>query len=408
MRSVVRAVLTWRFVLALSVSILLWVRLTIVQNPDREDPYPTGIPVEVRGLGPTLVVANDVGTVRVRILAPEESWRQLQASSFRATVDLTGLPAGLHQRGVMVECSDPDVRLVRQEPVIATVRVEEIRSAEVPVHANLIGDVPFGYRMVGTPLVEPDGLMVVGPASAVERVTEAIVTVRMDELRSTAERSIKPEPRGVSGAVPGVRLDPQAVSVTVNVEQIAASKSVPVVATIKGQPANGYAMASVTVDPPTVQVVGDPAQLERLSTLATQDLDVSGASADLTRSVPVVRPRGISTVGEEPITVRVRVSALPGQQARSVAVVPTELMLGIAAVVDPPTVTVVLSGTQPSLLRLGGGDVEAAVDLTALGPGTFLLPVTATAVDGVRVERVEPDRVAVVLSAPFTPTPSVP
>ena len=58
MRSVFRAVVTWRFALALVVAIVLWVRLTIDQNPEREDLYPTDIPIEVRGLAPTLLVAN--------------------------------------------------------------------------------------------------------------------------------------------------------------------------------------------------------------------------------------------------------------------------------------------------------------------------------------------------------------
>ena len=90
MRSVARAIATWRFGLALSVAVVLWASLTFAQNPEREDVYPTDIPIEVRGLAPTLVVANELGSVRVRIVAPEDSWRRLQASSFRATLDQIG------------------------------------------------------------------------------------------------------------------------------------------------------------------------------------------------------------------------------------------------------------------------------------------------------------------------------
>ena len=408
MKSVVRAVATWRFALALSVAVVLWVSLTIAQNPEREDAYPTDIPIEVRGLAPTLVVANELGSVRVRIVAPEDSWRRLQASSFRATLDLSQLPAGLHQRDIAVECSDPDVRMQAWSPAKVAVRVEETRTITVPVRANFVGAVPFGFRVVGAPLVSPGSVSVVGPASVVEKVTEAGVTVRMDELKSTVERTIKPEPRGGSGVVGGVRVDPQSVSVTVEVEQIAGSKAVPVVASVKGQPAAGFGLTGVTVEPSTVQVVGDPALLEKLSTLTTQDVDVAGATSEVTRSVPVVRPSGVSVVGEVPLSVRVRVAPLPGQQARTVAVVPTGLMAGFTALIEPTSITVVVSGTQPALLRLAGGDVSGQVDLTALGPGSFVVPITVTSPDGVRVERMEPDRVAVVvaLAAPTsTPVP---
>jgi YbbR domain-containing protein len=404
-RAIVRAVATWRFALALSVAVVLWVSLTIAQNPEREDAYPTDIPIEVRGLAPTLVVANEIGSVRVRIVAPEDSWRRLQASSFRATLDTSQLPAGLHQRDIVVECSDPDVRMLTWTPAKVAVRVEENRTITVPVRTNFVGAVPFGYRVVGAPLVSPGTVSVVGPASVVEKVTEAGVTVRMDELKSTVERTIKPEPRGGNGVVGGVRVDPQSVSVTVEVEQIAGSKAVPVVASVKGQTAIGFGLAGVTVEPATVQVVGDPALLEKLSTLTTQDIEVTGATFDVNRTVSVVRPAGVNVVGEAPIAVRVRVAPLPGQQARTVAVVATGLMSGMTATVEPESITVVVSGTQPALLRLAGGDIVSQVDLTALGPGSFVVPVTTSAPEGVRVERLEPDRVAIVI-VPSSPTVS--
>ena len=403
MSAVARAVATWRFALALSVAVVLWASLTIAQNPEREDAYPTDIPIEVRGVAPTLVVANELGSVRVRIVAPEDSWRRLQASSFRATLDLSALAAGLHQRDIRVECSDPDVRIQAWTPAKVSVRVEETRTVSVPVRVNFIGAVPFGYRVVGAPQISPETVSVVGPTSVVEKVTEAGVTVRMDELKSTVERTIKPEPRGGSGVVGGVRVEPQSVSVTVDVEQIAGSKAIPVVATVKGQPAAGFGLTGITIEPSTVQVVGDPALLEKLSTVASQEVDVSGATTDVTRMIAVVRPTGVSVVGEVPLLVRVRVAPLPGQQARMIAVLPTSVLTGLTASIEPPSVTVVVSGPQPSLQRAAAGDLLGQVDLTALGPGTYQIPVTATAPEGLRVERTDPERVAVVLTL-ATPT----
>jgi YbbR domain-containing protein len=388
------------------VAVVLWASLTIAQNPEREDGYPTDIPIEVRGVAPTLVVANELGSVRVRIVAPEDSWRRLQASSFRATLDLSSLSAGLHQRDIKVECSDPDVRIQTWTPAKVSVRIEETRTISVPVRVNFVGAVPFGYRVVGAPQVSPETVSVVGPTSVVEKVTETGVTVRMDELKSTVERTIKPEPRGRSGVVGGVRVEPQSVSVTVEVEQIAGSKAIPVVASVKGQPAAGFGLTGITIEPSTVQVVGDPAVLEKLQTVASQDVDITGAIADVTRSIAVVRPAGVSVVGEVPLLVRVRVVPLPGQQARTIAVLPTGLLTGLTASIEPPSVTVVVSGAQPALQRLAAGDIVGQVDLAALGPGTFLVPVTATAPDGLRLERTEPERVAVAVTlASPTATP---
>ena len=395
MRSVFRAVVTWRFALALVVAIVLWVRLTIDQNPEREDLYPTDIPIEVRGLAPTLLVANETGAVRVRISAPEDSWRRLQASSFRATIDLNQAGPGLQQREVMVECSDPDVRLVSHSPPKVAVRVEETRTVEIPVRVNELGTVPFGFRVVGPPLVTPDRITVSGPASAIEKVTEAFVSVRMEELKSTVERSLKPEPRGASGAVSSVRIEPQAVTVTVQVEQIAGSKVVPVVPVVRGQPSSGHWLSGVVVDPLTVQIVGEPGLLEALTVLSTQEIDISGAQGDQVRTVAIVRPAGVSLVRDVPASVRVIVSALPGQQTREVVVTP----VGGSGVVLPSVVTITLVGTQPLLQRVATGDVLATVDVTGLVPGTYVLPVTVAPLEGVRIERIDPQTASVTIAA---------
>ena len=63
--------LGWRFLFALLLSIALWARLTLEQNPERRDLYPTDIPVEASGLSPGLVVANEVQPVQPEHLRPQ-------------------------------------------------------------------------------------------------------------------------------------------------------------------------------------------------------------------------------------------------------------------------------------------------------------------------------------------------
>ena len=114
--------LGWRFLLAFVLSVSLWARLTLDQNPERQDIYPTEIPVEVRGLPDNLIVSNDIQPIKVRIAAPQDSWRQLQVGSFRASVDLNNATPGLEQPDVQVEVSDPNVRVLERIPSKATVR----------------------------------------------------------------------------------------------------------------------------------------------------------------------------------------------------------------------------------------------------------------------------------------------
>src|SRR5262249_15200695 len=163
------------------------------------------------------VVANEIQPIKVRIAAPRESWSRLSVGSFRATVDLSNAGAGLVQPEVQVEVSDPEVQVLERQPAKVSIRIEELRTTSVPGRVNQIGSLQFGYRLVSDPVAVPATVEVSGPASAVEKVTEAAVALRIEDVKSTLDRSLKPEPRGANGVVTGVRLEPQSVTVTVPV-----------------------------------------------------------------------------------------------------------------------------------------------------------------------------------------------
>ena len=390
--------LGWRFLLALVISGSLWARLTLEQNPQRVDLYPTELPVEARGLPTTLVVANELPTVKVRVAVPQELWSSLTPGSFRVSVDLTGAKAGLEQADVVVE-TDPSVRVLEVTPSKVSVRVEELRTITVPVQVNLTGSMPFGFR-AGDPATNPGRVDVSGPSSAVERVNVAAVTLSLNDARSTIDRSLKPEPRGPTGVVSGVRTEPQNVTVTLPVEQIAGSKAVSVVANVQGQPAPGYWQGPITVDPLSVQIVGDPAVLDSVTVLNTAPVDVGGAQGEVVRAVAINRPNGVTLVRDTTATVRVAILPLQAQQVRDVPVTVANVPEGLTATVTPAVVGLSITGSQPTLARLTPQDVSVTVDVRDLPAGAHARPVTAQVPDGVRADRLLPDQVTVTLSLP--------
>ena len=397
MTSFLTETLGWRFLLALVISGSLWARLTLEQNPQRVDLYPTELPVEARGLPTTLVVANELPTVKVRIAVPQEAWSSLLPSSFRVSVDLAGAKPGLVQADVHVE-TDPSVRVLEVTPAVVPVRIEDLRTISVPVRVDLTGSMPFGFR-AGEAVASPPRVEVSGPSSAVERVNVAAVSLRLDEARSTIDRSLKPEPRGPTGVVSGVRIEPQNVTVTLPVEQIAGSKAVSVVASVQGQPAPGYWQGPIAVDPQSVQIVGDPAVLDAVTVLNTATVDVGGAQGEVVRAVPINRPNGVTLVRDTTATVRVSILPLQAQQVRDVPVSVANVPEGLTATVSPATVSVSISGGQPTLARLGPQDVSVTADVRDLPAGAHVRPLTPQAPEGVRVDRTLPEQVTVTLTA---------
>jgi YbbR domain-containing protein len=90
------------------------------------------------------------------------------------------------------------------------------------------------------------------------------------------------------------------------------SKTVPIVPQIEGEPAQGFVVGGMIVDPPRVEILGPASALENLSRAVTEAVSVAGAKRTVTETVtvgvadPNVRLKGSSTA-------RVSVSIVPAR-----------------------------------------------------------------------------------------------
>ncbi len=85
-----------------------------------------------------------------------------------------------------------------------------------------------------------------------------------------------------------------------------ASKSIPVKPYIVGQPEKGYKIVRIKVVPGSVDVEGGGSELDSVSWLKTEPVDVSGASKTVEREVRVAAPEGIK-LGRDTVTVEVAI-----------------------------------------------------------------------------------------------------
>lgn len=89
------------------------------------------------------------------------------------------------------------------------------------------------------------------------------------------------------------------------------SKELPVRVVLSGRPAEGFHVVAVTAEPASVAVEGAEGELNTLREVATDAVDLSGASASLTMSVPV-NYRGRYTQLKDNRTVEVSVQIEKG------------------------------------------------------------------------------------------------
>jgi YbbR domain-containing protein len=173
-----------------------------------------------------------------------------------------------------------------------------------------------------------------------------------------------------------------------------ASKVLPIVPEVEGEPAPGFEIGTVTADPPTVEVVGPASVLDGLTSAMTEPVSAAGASGPVTESVGVgvTHPAARLRV---PDPVRVTVTIVPAQHRWAVAGVPVTVVNGSGAVtVTPAVVTIHVFGPRDSMAA-DAGAFDVSVDVGGLRPGEYEIPVRVALPPRVGVTRIDPADVRV-------------
>jgi YbbR domain-containing protein len=177
------------------------------------------------------------------------------------------------------------------------------------------------------------------------------------------------------------------------------SKVVPVVPSVEGQPAAGYAVERTTVEPAEVEIVGPESALRDLKQATTEPVDLTGATAPVRELVTIGLPNSAARL-KVPRTGRVFVDVAPVRTERrfaSVAVRMQNLRSGLSALSSPSNVAVTIRGSEDVLKSLPADAVRATVDLAGLGTGRYTLPVRIPVSTSFSVAHLDPIQVQITI-----------
>jgi YbbR domain-containing protein len=209
--------------------------------------------------------------------------------------------------------------------------------------------------------------------------------------------------------VRGVTLSPATLQVTVPIVQKQGFREVAVKVFYTGQVASGYQVTGVTVSPVIITVSsGDPRLVDRMpGFVETQPLDISGASDDIIRRLPLQLPPGVNVEGDQTVVVQVSIAAIEYSVRIVRRVEVRGLAPGLSATLSPETVDVLILGPLAVLDRLTLTDVRVVLDLASRAEGVYrLVPEIVLVDDRLRAESIFPSQIEVVIAA-ATPTPTI-
>jgi YbbR domain-containing protein len=178
-----------------------------------------------------------------------------------------------------------------------------------------------------------------------------------------------------------------------------ATRTVPVVPSVEGRPANGYAVQSVAADPSSVEVVGPEGPLAQLREAITEPVSVDGATSTVRESATIGVPTAsLRLKSPRNAIVTVTIQAQPVDRAfKDVPVRTRNLSSRHVAQVSPAVVGVTLRATPAPLDRLTADAIPAWVDLAGLGRGRYNLRIRVDPPKGTELSRVDPPTVSITI-----------
>ncbi|MCA9494062.1 MAG: hypothetical protein KC621_29240 [Myxococcales bacterium] len=239
------------------------------------------------------------------------------------------------------------------------VQGEEVQ--EVRIATQIAWNLPADL-LPDEPLPTSASLTVSGPRSAIRRARKSSLRVEIDlseqstgdhevDLASSANVVLPPQIRLVAIAPSAVR---------VSLDEVAISRA-EIEPTTVGEPAEGWEVSALTLDPRVVELRGARAVMSGLRDVVTRPIDLSGLAVSTTRPVTLDLPRGVTLATNTVVSARIEV--VSRVEERRFEDVPVYVWGDPSWRVSPPRISVLLQGPAVAVRSMGSEEVAAFVHL---------------------------------------------
>jgi YbbR domain-containing protein len=387
------------FVLSLLLAFFFWAAATEAEDPTRTDTYLSQIPVQITGLQEGMIsYGATANRVRVDIKAPESVWQTLRPEDIVAYIDVSDVGTGTLSLPVEVDVTQQPAIVTVIKPPEIKITVERLTEKEVPVEVVVQGSPAIGFD-ADKPSVIPETVRIQGPESLIRKVIKTQVFVSVDDRQGNVRDDFAPLPVDQSEkSVSEIDVIPKSVTVNVPILQLGYIRDMAVTVSIVGQPAPGYRIANLVVDPPVVKVFGQTSIVRAApGFLQTQPINLEAITQSLTTKVALQMPEGLSVFypSRPEVTATLTVEII--RSGLTLEVTPTiqGLRPELTTAVGVESVVLILSGPLTTMEALGSQDVELVLNLVNLNPGDYTIVPVITVPDGVVIENVIPEAVPV-------------
>ncbi len=373
-------------IICLVFATVLWGVVLTVQNPNRVKVI-ENVPVSFEGTSDlnnrNLVVRGnplgELGGVTVRVSTPITNYMDLNADQISAYVSLNRITTpGIYELQVYANVSGRpvDTSVESSNPEKISVEIDTLMTKNVPVEPVYPGSLPDGYWSAKAEL-SSSSVNITGPKKDVDRVTRAICKIQLTDRKQSYNDAVAVVPVDEFGnEMDSSLFSGNLPSVTVKMP-VYPKKTVPVdiVGSLLGTdnlPAN-YELVAATATPATIDIAGDQAVLDSITSLKIPGLDVAGRRESIHQKPAIVVPENVLILGST-TEVEIFVDIREKTSKKDFEAVPIEIRgldRGLKATLSKDTTDISVQGRISLVDLLNRDDVEAYVDLKDLKEGQY-------------------------------------
>lgn len=379
-------------VLALVIAIVLWLYVSVEQDPLSQRSY--NVPVTVENLSADKIATLTKETVRIEVMGRDSRLDAVTAEDFKAYVDLKNVKTGEGEADVKLSLPS-EVYFAKVEPKTVRVFVDRREGETMSVDVVRTGMLPDGVS-IDALTVEPQNVFVSGNEEALEAVAKAGVELDLSDVYADTKKEFTVRLFDYEGNIiesSELKAYPEKVTLDIKARAVDVQKTVPIQAELTGSLANGIQVDRVTVEPATAIVEGSPETVAKIKEVKTEPIDLSKIKETTSFNVKLV---GKHLQQEQRVAVTIHVSAEAGDVDEGdsyTKVVPIAVTGSAAESVSASTLLAEVTYHMQPGYTDAGDNLTAFVQINAVPEGSIEAQVQFGVVEGLVIDYVTPERI---------------
>lgn len=292
------------FLIALLVSIGLWVYAVTVVNPN-DTVKVSDVRVRIIGTGELdsnslMITGGEDQTVNVEIAGRRSDLKELTSASLEAIADVSNIDKpGVYEVSWTLDppstVASGDISLVSTNSNKISVKISEKKERpSIPIEVEYEGTLPDGY-VLDPAVLSSETLSATGPIEEVEKITRAVISVNLDGVKQTLtddfEYRLLDENDEELELSSYVSLSIPAVRVSV---PVSCYKQIPLKVSLIAGGGAAVEDAKCTIEPSTIGVSGSEEALAELDELVIKEIDLAQFYEEQTWTVKPELPAGVT------------------------------------------------------------------------------------------------------------------